>query len=208
MRRDPPVRIVLYIWHLVIVNTKHYITIHKATIHAGNRLAACLHCLMQMKCCYLHLFDHNLPTTLCKSIAPRIIFCIMGMNRTINYCAAWMGCFVILLASMAPSISRVLIAFDTHAPSIIEICTMDGMVQITDDTAPYPTSAATQQVMHIEHCPFCLNNPLALGLTPAAPVSTQPVLSSYYQFPALFYQASTPLFAWLSAQPRAPPVLA
>lgn len=129
----------------------------------------------------------------------------MGMNRTINYCAAWLGCFVILLASMAPSISRLLVAYETTTPSLIEICTMDGMVQINNDTSNRLTSPATDQVLHIEHCPFCLNSPLALGILPASPVQTLPALLGYRLLPRLFYQAPNPLFAWLSAQPRAPP---
>jgi hypothetical protein len=129
----------------------------------------------------------------------------MGMNRTINYWGAWLGCFVILLASMAPSISRVLVSLHTPPAVAMEICTTDGMMQVVSPHDNHASSAPTEQVLHIEHCPFCLNNPVALGVQPVAPTQTLPVIVNYQRIPALFYQASRPLFAWSFAQPRAPP---
>ncbi len=84
---------------------------------------------------------------------------------------------------------------------------MDGTLQIADDTYLPTTPPASEQILHIEHCPFCLNNPVALGILPTAPVIALPALLSYQLVPALFYQAPYPLFAWLCAQPRAPPTL-
>ena len=119
---------------------------------------------------------------------------------------AWIACFAILLAALAPTISHALAAqqHPVQQQEWVEICSMEGskMVMVEHEhTAPQP---AHDSFGHMEHCPFCLNHAVAHGLPPIdSPVL--PMVAGSSVLPPLYYQASRPLFAWDVAQPRAPP---
>lgn len=131
----------------------------------------------------------------------------MRMTRAMHRCAAWIACFAILLASLAPSISHAVAAAQGTPNAWIEICTVDGsklMMVDADQNPQAPTP--TEKAIHFEHCPFCLSHAGSFGLPPTADF-LMPVVSGDHVLPSLFYQASRPLFAWAVAQPRAPPAL-
>ncbi len=121
---------------------------------------------------------------------------------------AWIACFAILLAALAPAISHALAAQQHHAEqqAWVEICTMEGSKMVMTDGAHDPQQPAHDSFGHLEHCPFCLNHAVAHGLPPAADF-VMPVLAGDHVLPPLYYQAPRPLFAWATAQPRAPPAL-
>lgn len=131
----------------------------------------------------------------------------MGMSLFTRRFAAWLACFAILLAAMAPSISRTLAAASHAGAGWAEVCSDAGakLVKLSGGHAPASPSPADPG-LHAEHCPFCSTHAgtLALppGLTPVLPLALgSPVL------PSLYYQAPRPLFIWAAAQSRAPPVL-
>lgn len=129
----------------------------------------------------------------------------MTMTAAMQRCAAWIACFAILLAVLAPSISHALAAHAQH-DAWVEICSVEGSKMIQVDADQHPQKPAHDQIGHFEHCPFCLNHSLAQGLPPAADF-VMPVIAGSHLLPPLYYQASRPLFAWAVAQPRAPPSL-
>jgi hypothetical protein len=126
----------------------------------------------------------------------------MSMNRTRKLLTVWLGCFAILLAALAPSISHAL-AFANQSNSFAtEICTAEGLQSMgmyeSHDSSP------TQHDLHFEDCPFCSTHAASAGLVPS-PEWVLPFSEGMSIRPALFYQSPHPLFIWAAAQSRAPP---
>ena len=131
----------------------------------------------------------------------------MGMTLFTRRFAAWIACFAILLAALAPSISQAVTnAKQESGSGWAEICSVAGIrfVQVDDDGAADGKSGGT--VMQMEHCAFCSTHAGSVGLPPS-PVLPLPVASGTAIFPALYYQSPSPLFIWCTAQSRAPPAL-
>jgi hypothetical protein len=136
----------------------------------------------------------------------------MGMNKAARRFTAWIACFAILLASLAPSISYAVAASANPNLSEFEICSIAGLKlikvadKVTDSRAPTKPSAPAGTATHSEHCPFCFTHAGSFGLLPTA-VFSLPVASKSPLPPALLYQAPRPLFMWTAAQSRAPPAI-
>ena len=114
---------------------------------------------------------------------------------------SWIAALAILLASLAPALSHALAS--ATGTNWVEICTTQGSkwIQAGDDgTEGSPASAHT-----LEHCPYCSLHAPTLGLPPAPPVGQLPLRLSH-EVPLAFLFAPRTLHAWLSAQPRAPPL--
>jgi hypothetical protein len=132
----------------------------------------------------------------------------MGMTSFTRRCAAWIACFAILLAALAPSISQAVAnAKQESGSGWAEICSVAGIrfVQVDDDGAADGKSGG--KAMQMEHCAFCSTHAGSVGLPPTSPVVPLPVASGTAIFPALYYQSPSPLFIWSTAQSRAPPTL-
>lgn len=120
----------------------------------------------------------------------------------------WIACCVILLAALAPTLSRALTVAQGMAVPGLEICSVAGgmnmvplMLSIklsTDDSAP------AKNAMQMGDCSCCSMHAATLGLPPAALVPATGELITGL-LPLLFYQSITPLFAWTPLQPRGPP---
>jgi len=124
--------------------------------------------------------------------------------------AAWLALFAMLAAALLPGLSQALASARGEAWSAV--CTAQGMrwvmVSAADITAPSTAEPATpSSPVAPEPCPYCTPSGHAPALPPAAPeASPEPPRAT--QAPALFLHAPRTLFAWRSAQPRAPPHLA
>lgn len=105
----------------------------------------------------------------------------------------------ILFSALAPTLSHAMTA-PRQAASEMQICTMAGMKTVMIDSAPADTAHFAK------HCADCVLHTNA-AFPPAANgfVFALPALPSAW--PALYYQASAPLFPWTAASPRAPPSL-
>ena len=131
----------------------------------------------------------------------------MGMTSFTRRFAAWIACFAILLAALAPSISQAVAnAKQESGSGWAEICSVAGIrfVQVDDDGAADGKSGG--KAMQMEHCAFCSTHAGSVGLPPS-PMLPLPVASGTAIFPALYYQSPSPLFIWSTAQSRAPPTL-
>jgi hypothetical protein len=114
---------------------------------------------------------------------------------------SWIAALAVLLAALAPALSHAL-ASGTGA-HWIEICTTQGSRWIQageDGTERTPASAHL-----LEHCPYCTLHAPALGLPPV-PVLVHLPLQLDHAVPLAFLSAPRTLHAWVSAQPRAPPL--
>ena len=135
----------------------------------------------------------------------------MGMTLITRRFAAWIACFAILLAALAPSISQAVASAKQESGSgWAEICSVAGIrfVQLdpADDGAADGKSGG--KAMQMEHCAFCSTHAGSVGLPPTSPVLPLLVASGTAIFPSLYYQSPAPLFIWFTAQSRAPPALA
>jgi hypothetical protein len=118
--------------------------------------------------------------------------------------AAWLACFAVLLAALAPSISHAVSALKGQA-AWVEVCTAAGtaLVKLPGEQVP----DQPRPNLHAEHCVFCGSHAGAFAL-PAGDISlTVPVAPGGGAMPTLYYRAPSPLFVWAAGQPRAPPVI-
>jgi hypothetical protein len=130
----------------------------------------------------------------------------MLMNRVTRRFTAWIACFAILLASLAPSISHALEAAKAPGSYWMEICSTAGLKFIEVDSGKTSDSSSpAKHGLHFENCPFCKIHADSIVLPPAS-VLAPLVVSSSFPLPSLFYQSPRPLFVWASPQSRAPPV--
>ncbi len=120
---------------------------------------------------------------------------------------AWIACFAVLLAALAPSVSRAIAAANGSSSVWAEICSIAGskLVKVGAEQKPDSSSPA-EKGFNFEHCPFCFTHAGSVGLPPTASVAL-PVISGKQPLPPLYYQSPRPLFLWAAAQSRAPPVI-
>lgn len=119
--------------------------------------------------------------------------------------AAWMACFAILLAALAPSLSSVLAAGRSHGLTLVEICTPRGLTRIwlAEQDARAPEVPST---VHAGQCPFCLPHPgaVAIPVTATLAAAVTPVLSDF-ALPTL--PAPPARLSWATPRSRAPPAI-
>jgi hypothetical protein len=122
----------------------------------------------------------------------------MVMHTITRRFAAWIACFAILFAALAPSISHAMAA--ARGDAWTEICSTAGikLVKADDPADAQPASS------HLEHCPFCATHPSSLSLLPGS-AQSMPLLQGRDTHPSLFFQSPSPLAIWTLAQSRAPP---
>jgi hypothetical protein len=130
---------------------------------------------------------------------------------------AWLALAAMLALALLPTVSRAL-AFANGDVRWAEVCTAGGM-KLAPVAAPGDIALSRGSTSglhgddgpalgssHLEHCSYCgLSGGAAPLPATAASVITAP---AGHAPPALFLQAPRTLFAWRSAQPRAPPPLA
>jgi hypothetical protein len=90
--------------------------------------------------------------------------------------------------------------------AMMEICTPQGMKTVSAETLPADGETQPAAQLSMDHCDFCVPAAGAAPLPPFSPPWHMPT-SSCSRAPAAFFHAPRTLFAWASAQPRAPPVL-
>ncbi|TFW10022.1 DUF2946 domain-containing protein [Oxalobacteraceae bacterium OM1] len=117
--------------------------------------------------------------------------------------AVWIACLAILVAALMPTVAA---AMQAQSSFLGDICTAAGLkVGAAPDSTP--DGAGSKAANHLKHCPYCFTHAGSFGLPPGGGIAL-PVAAGMVEHPSLFYRAPHPLFAWISAQPRAPPVLA
>ncbi len=81
-----------------------------------------------------------------------------------------------------------------------------GAKWIQPDAASTDQAPASGDAHPFEHCPFCSLHANAVAI-PVAPLAPVPASALPHPLPAAFLAAPRTLYAWLSAQSRAPPFL-
>jgi hypothetical protein len=127
----------------------------------------------------------------------------MGMKTITRRYVAWIACFTMLFAALAPSIAHAMSA--ARGEVWAEICSTAGtkFVKASADQPP-ADYAVKQQTLHLEHCPFCATHADSFALLPGPSFSIA-LLDTPDTHPLLFYRSPRPLAIWTTAQSRAPP---
>lgn len=120
---------------------------------------------------------------------------------------AWIACFAILLSALAPAISH---AVQPDVPAgWAEICSVTGakLARLVDpgEASTDGSQPQSSQAHTYKNCPYCALHSDELA-PPPAPLGLLPLAELGQAVPTLFLQAPRTLFAWASAQPRAPPL--
>jgi hypothetical protein len=130
----------------------------------------------------------------------------MGMKKVTRRFAAWIACFAMLFAALAPSVSHILSM--SRGETWSEICSVGGtkFVKVSVDQGGI-ADPATPDSIHFEHCPFCATHAGSFALPPSAGFAI-PLIETQETHPFLFFQSPHPLAIWTVAQSRAPPASA
>jgi hypothetical protein len=128
----------------------------------------------------------------------------MQLHRTVRVLTSWLAVLAILMAGLAPSILHAL--GSRIGSSEVEICTSVGAKWVyvggnASDETPAPSGTHS-----FDHCPYCSLHANAIAI-PASPAATLPAPPLAHDLPIAFLAAPRTLAAWVSAQPRAPPLL-
>lgn len=117
----------------------------------------------------------------------------------------WLACLAVLLVALMPSLSQALQREASNPWA--EICTSLGAKRAAVDDRAANDSAPTAPIEHLlQHCPYCSVHVTVLGMPPT-PLPMVSLVPLQHTLPELFLAAPRTLFAWSSAQPRAPPRL-
>jgi hypothetical protein len=127
----------------------------------------------------------------------------MSSRRAINRFIAWIACFAILVSGVASGLVHA--SPSPAADALFEICSATGSKWGKADSGASDSKSAPASKGVGKHCPACSLHHPALGLAHAPTISVVdlPLKDS---LPELFLSAPQTLFAWRSAQPRAPPL--
>jgi hypothetical protein len=114
-----------------------------------------------------------------------------------------MAILAIMWGALLPTLSHALQRASTEG--WVEVCTMQGAKRVSaadaDGRSPVPERSAA----HVfEHCPYCSLHGADLALPPAPPVVM--LVPSSFETPRPLLSAPRTLWAWRSAQARAPPL--
>ena len=129
----------------------------------------------------------------------------MRMGRTSRVMTSWIAVLAILMATLAPSVSR---AFAAKAGSPwVEVCSSTGATWILtqgndEEQKQAPAPSGTHP---LKHCPSCSPHANAIAVPAVPPGVLVPVSASTRDLPIAFAAAPRMRHAWVSAPPRAPP---
>ncbi|HEY8085274.1 MAG TPA: DUF2946 domain-containing protein [Methylophilaceae bacterium] len=116
--------------------------------------------------------------------------------------------FAILLASLMPTITQAFASQQVTDSFLSAICSNSGVAKFVSFAVVTGKSSqpAQNKPMAMEHCPYCFSHAGSFGVMPSHDLAIVKLALSQ-PYPQLFYRSPYPLFAWISANPRAPPVL-
>lgn len=116
----------------------------------------------------------------------------------------WVTALVVLMAALAPTVSRWLASTQTGPLALQEVCVSRGVGPSVIMLKAKGTPAGDHVLL--DHCPLCVLQTDHLGLPPA-PLALLPAPGLRDSVPALFLHAPRTLSVWAAAQARAPPAV-
>lgn len=128
----------------------------------------------------------------------------MQFRRATRVLTSWIAVLAILVAALAPSISHALAG--KNGTDWIEVCSAAGAKWINADDETGNKSPVPSGGHPFEDCAYCSLHAKAIAI-PAAPTAAVPFFRPGHGRPIAFLAAPRTLHAWVSAQPRAPPLI-
>jgi hypothetical protein len=116
----------------------------------------------------------------------------------------WLALTAVLSLSLLPTVAHALSDVTARSGAFTEVCTPQGAQWVDVQGKPVDRESPAGGPMSLEHCPCCSSSAIAIGVLPA-PAHWQPDATAGDSAPPRSMQAPRTLFAWASAQPRAPP---
>jgi len=127
----------------------------------------------------------------------------MKYKHATNRITAIIAIFAMLMLSLAPSISSALNTDRNAVRFFAEVCSSDAKKSYQQvDIGSSKTAPDTGH--HGKYCGYCTTH-AGKYVMPAITPAGIAVVHQTQIVPELFYLAPTPLFAWSTSQPRAPP---
>ncbi len=124
---------------------------------------------------------------------------------------AWLAAWAVLCAGLLPLVSHAVVPHLTTGVGMVEVCTVTGMSWVkldqTGATESTPWSEDPGSAMTMGSCDWCASHVVYLGVSSAPPGDVL-ALALPGAVPAAWLHAPRLLFAWVAAQPRAPPISA
>ena len=128
----------------------------------------------------------------------------MRLSRRHRCLSLWLTLVAMVLATLAPGISRAKAFADGESAPWAVVCSVLPGVSASGGSAGTDGQAEKAGGVMGEHCPFCMPRADLLAPPPALPQMALGAVATDVP-PPLFLLAPRPLHAWCSAQPRAPP---
>jgi len=135
------------------------------------------------------------------------------MNKNLRQLSVWLAIFAVLLASLAPTLSRTVFRDALPDAGWVEICTIEGMQRLpaalfeNEGSPDSPPSENSHSGGFFEHCPFCFTNSFSFGLTPVTYALLPPVADKGQPLPSHAQSLLHANSLWQPNQARAPPSL-
>ena len=127
----------------------------------------------------------------------------MRLRRNARALTSWIAILAILMSALAPSISHAL--GSKNASPWTVACTSIGVKWVQTEADPADPSPGPGAAHAFEYCPYCSLHANAVAI-PATPSAGVPSTSATDEPPATVILAPRTLCAWVSPQPRAPPL--
>ena len=118
----------------------------------------------------------------------------------------WLALMATLAMALLPTVAHALASSQSLNSGWAEICTPQGTQWVAQDGTLAGDTVPMAGADHQLDCPYCRPSSAVAGLPPTPPALVLPALAGD-AVPPLFFHAPRTLFAWASAQPRAPPSL-
>lgn len=128
----------------------------------------------------------------------------MSFKRSIRLFAAWTALVAIVLGAVIPAMSHALGHAASKDKRWVEVCTVAGTKLVAVDVQS--NDDPTSHLLAAERCMFCASH--GAVTLPAQQIPPLILKGGADEFPVLYFHAPRPLFAWITAPSRAPPLLA
>ncbi|WBL63010.1 DUF2946 domain-containing protein [Thauera sp. WB-2] len=134
------------------------------------------------------------------------------MRRLNQPLFAWLAIFAMMMAALAPTISRAM-GPDADGRYLIEVCSAEGSGWVAvgaDQFGMYSVQGPAggddgDPLQAFKQCPYCGAH-AGVALLPALAIAKPGPDATGRSHPWLFFHAPRPLFAWSPSRPRAPPL--
>jgi|GEM_PF-1774505 len=134
----------------------------------------------------------------------------IGNNRKLQQLFVWVAIFAVLVASLAPPVTRAVFGQTIPTAQWLEVCTAEGLKNLPaalfGNESDSPGNSDSHPGGHFEHCSFCVTQACSFGLAPVEAVLLPFMAALGHDLPSHALPAPHVESGWQPNQARAPPV--